>query len=250
MHWVLLRGLMREARHWGEFPEALGFAFPGSNVSTPDLPGNGRRFEERSPASISAMVEHLRQDLHRQGFAPPYHLLALSLGGMMAAHWSARYPGEVTAAVLINTSMRPNPFYHRLRPANYPAILNLALHGANAALRERTILRLASSATARPAVLAAWQRYAQECPVSRTNALRQLFAAARFRAPAAMAHNRLLLLASAGDWLVNPTCSHALAKRWNASLVIHSFAGHDLPLDDSAWVIEQVHRWAAATAIP
>ena len=28
MNWVLLRGLMREARHWGEFPAMLRAALP------------------------------------------------------------------------------------------------------------------------------------------------------------------------------------------------------------------------------
>ena len=32
--WVLLRGLMREARHWGEFPALFGAAFPGAAIVT------------------------------------------------------------------------------------------------------------------------------------------------------------------------------------------------------------------------
>ena len=245
MNWVLLRGLMREARHWGEFPAMLRAAFPHDTVVTLDLPGNGPLWQQRSPATIAAMAEHCRRSLRDQGIAPPYQLVAISLGGMVAVDWSARYPDEVAAAVLINTSMRPhNPFYHRLRPANYPALLNLLLHGGDLQRREKAILRLTSSAAARPAVLAQWNKIAREYPVSRSNAMRQLLAAARFRATSPPPGTRLLLLASTGDWLVNPECSLTLARAWSAGIAVHPYAGHDLPLDDGAWVIEQVLLWA------
>ena len=61
-----------------------------------------------------------RQNLRLKGFLPPYKLLAISLGGMVATSWSQNYPQEVLRMVLINTSMRP--FSHltqRLRPRNW-----------------------------------------------------------------------------------------------------------------------------------
>ena len=247
MNWVLLRGLMREARHWGDFPALLCAAFPHATVATPDLPGNGSLYTQCSPVSIAAMVEHCRRSLREQGVAPPYHLLAISLGGMVAADWSTRYPDEVLVAVLINTSMRPySRFYQRLRPANYPTLLNLLLHSADLERREKAILHLTSSAAARPGVLAQWNAIARECPVSRANALRQLLAAARFRAASPPPRARLLLLASAGDWLVNPECSQRLARAWSAGIALHPYAGHDLPLDDGPWVIQQMQQWVGA----
>ncbi len=247
MNWVLLRGLMREARHWGGFPALLQQTFPDATIITPDLPGNGRLWRERSPARIEDMVEHCRTTLRSLGHAPPYHLLALSLGGMVAKCWSEAHPEEVPAMVLISTSMRPyNPFHHRLRPANYPALIRMALE-SDPARREETILRLTSTLTsargAAPEVLAAWSGYARECPVSRVNALRQLLAAARFRANGTPVATRVLLLASSGDGLVNPKCSHMLARAWGAKLASHSQTGHDLPLDDPAWLVQQVRDW-------
>jgi hypothetical protein len=41
------------------------------------------------------------------------------------------------------------------------------------------------------------------------------------------------------DVLVSPQCSATLAHRWQVELRIHPDAGHDLPLDDPAWVIQQ-----------
>ena len=249
MTWILLRGLMREARHWGTFPAALRNALPGARIVTPDLPGNGRWFRERSPVSISAMVEHCRQYLRNEGIAPPYRLLTLSLGGMAAIDWSTRHQDEVSHAVLINTSMQPhNPFYQRLRPSVYPAVLGLALRGSDTVARERTVLHLTSSSRVHPALLNQWTGYARDCPVSRANALRQLLAAARFRAASAPPKTKILLLASAGDWLVNPQCSRRLASAWRAPLQMHPHAGHDLPLDDGPWVAEQVRCWFSAAA--
>ena len=243
MNWVLLRGLMREARHWGTFPAQLQQAFPDATIITPDLPGNGRLWRERSPARIEDMVEHCRTTLRGLGHTPPYHLLALSLGGMVAKCWSETHPEEIPAMVLISTSMRPtNPFHHRLRPANYAALLRMAFE-SDPACREETVLRLTSVRGAVPDVLAAWSRYARECPVSRVNALRQLLAAARFRANGSPVTARVLLLASSGDRLVNVACSHDLANAWGAKLVNHSLSGHDLPLDDPAWLVQQVRDW-------
>lgn len=243
MNWVLLRGLMREARHWGGFPAQLQQAFPDATIITPDLPGNGRLWFEPSPTRIEDMVEHCRTTLRGLGHTPPYHLLALSLGGMVAKCWSEAHPEEVPAMVIISTSMRPyNPFHHRLRPASYAALIRMAL-ASDPVRREETILRLTSARGAVPDVLAAWSGYARECPVSLVNALRQLLAAARFRANGAPVATRVLLLASSGDRLMNPQCSHTLARAWGAKLAGHSQAGHNLPLDDPAWLVQQVRDW-------
>ena len=43
---------------------------------------------------------------------------------------------------------------------------------------------------------------------------------------------------------MNPECSLTLARAWSAGIAVHPYAGQDLPLDDGAWVIEQVLLWA------
>ena len=242
--WVLLRGLMRESRHWGSFPDLLRSSLPGARVVAIDLPGNGTLFQQRSPTRVRDMVEHCRRTLRAQGGAPPYHLLALSLGGMVAVAWEHEYPDEVSAAVLLSTSMRPySPFYQRLRPANYPALLRMALGPREPLRDEPVILRITSRQPDQPEVLRAWVEYARECPVSRANALRQLLAAARYAALPGQRQGRFLLLAGARDQLVDPDCSAQLAQAWQADLAIHPQAGHDLPLDAGPWVAAQVLDW-------
>ena len=246
--WILLRGLMREQRHWGRFPGELSRALPDAVIVTPDLPGNGQRHTMRSPTNVAAMVEFCRQDLQARGVPKPYSLLALSLGGMVAVEWASRYPDEVARCVLINTSMRPySRFHQRLRWQNYPAILKLLLNGGVES-QERLILRLTSregDAAERTGLLQRWLGYQREFPVTHKNALRQLWSAARFRAPPARPTVPLLVLASAGDQLVDHRCSANLARAWQTELHTHPTAGHDLPLDDGAWVAQAVAKWLA-----
>ena len=113
--WIFLRGLTRESRHWGAFPEIFQQEFADARVIATDLPGNGRLNALASPCRVEAMVEGVRALLAGQSLVPPYHLLAMSLGAMVAVAWATRHPGEIVGCVLINTSMRPvSPFYHRL----------------------------------------------------------------------------------------------------------------------------------------
>ena len=243
--WILLRGLTREARHWGGFVELLRDEFPDAPVVAPDLSGNGRRCREKSLLRVAAMVDDLRAQLGAQGVAPPYRLLAMSLGAMVAIDWAARHPEEIGGAVLINTSLRPlSPFYRRLKPANYRRLLGLALGAASDREWECAILELTSRrAGAKAEVLGDWLAYRRENPVAIGNALRQLCAAVRYRAPLARPSPPLLVLSSLGDALVDADCSRQLAERWQLDHAVHPSAGHDLPLDDGAWVVSQVRCW-------
>jgi pimeloyl-ACP methyl ester carboxylesterase len=246
--WVLLRGLTRESAHWGRFPEVFANALPETRLVMLDLPGNGVFHSGRSPASVTAMAQACRAELRHLGMAPPYHLLAMSLGAMVATEWARQAPGEVAGSVLINTSLRPfSAFYRRLRPSNYGRLLRLGVFESEPREIEAMVWRLTSNQ--RPpdgAILAHWLDVRRSRPVSPGNALRQLWAAARYRAPALPPVRPTLLLASEQDRLVSSACSMAIARAWDLPLVMHPWAGHDLPLDDADWVAEQVRLWLAS----
>lgn len=241
--WVLLRGLAREARHWGTFPELLRAHLPpGDRVVAIDLPGNGRRWREDTPASVAGMVRALRAELAERGPPGPYLVLALSLGGMVAVEWARQAPGELRACVLINSSMGSlSPWWQRLRPAGWMPLLR-SLAATSHAARERAVFAMTSSAALDERVVAAWAEIASSQPVRLRNVLAQLLAAARYRAPASLAIP-VLVLCSRGDRLVSPRCSLAMAQAWRAPLREHPSAGHDLPLDDPAWIVRQVIAW-------
>jgi pimeloyl-ACP methyl ester carboxylesterase len=245
MTWVLLRGLTREAAHWGDFAAALQQAWPQARVLALDLPGNGPLHAQRSASTIGAMVAWCQAELVRRGVQGPVQVLAMSLGAMVATEWAYRAPQQIAGCVLINTSFRPfSAFYHRLRPRNYGRLLQLMLGRAGPLAWERAILAMTSNQAAqRPAVLPGWVALRERHPVRAANAWRQLLAAARYRAQLRPPAVPLLLLASEQDGLVNVCCSRKAARHWGQTLQLHPWAGHDLPLDDPDWVIAQVLDW-------
>lgn len=249
MTWVLLRGLTREARHWGGLPQQLAALPDAGSVMTLDLPGNGVFHAQPAPTCVRDMVDVARRQLRAQGVAPPWQLLAMSLGGMVATDWAQQHPLEVSRLVLINTSMRPfSPITERLRPGNWPALALLAARWHNADHAERTIHRLTCNNTSsREEDVAAWVHIRQTAPVSPANAWRQLLAAARFSAGARAPACPTLLLSSSADRLVNPRCSQRLAGAWQAAHQRHLWAGHDLPHDDAGWVCERIGGWLAGS---
>lgn len=238
-HFVLIRGLLREARHWGEFPGKLQQQFPGALISTPDIPGNGMRHHETSPESIAALTAALRQ---RIDASQPIRLVALSMGGMIAVDWMTRYPGEIEAAVLINTSARPlSSFYHRLSWMAYPHVLRMLFHSR--AQREADILRLTSNRYQHDKkLLASWQQWQQQNPVSTASARNQFLAAIQFSITA-KPQQPVLVVTSRADRLVDYRCSRKLAQTWYADYRQHELAGHDLPLDEPQWLVQNIREW-------
>lgn len=246
MHtWVLLRGLSRERRHWGDFVRCFTRIVPGSIVIAIDLPGNGALCGQPSPTRVEDMAEFCRTDLARRGIPPPYNLLAMSLGAMVALDWAYRHPVDISRCVLINTSVRSvNPFYRRLRPGNYLPLLRLVFLGGSPEAWEREILRCTSRLrSGQQEIAREWAVLRRERPPARSNILRQLLAAARYRAPSGPPSVPLLMLASRADALVDVRCSLALARAWKCPIRIHEAAGHDLPLDDAEWTAGRVRDW-------
>ncbi|MGZ5780349.1 MAG: alpha/beta fold hydrolase, partial [Burkholderiaceae bacterium] len=240
--WIFLRGLTRDKRHWGDFPSVFMNHVAEAKVVCIDLSGNGELHRMTSATRIEDMVDQCRQNLAAWGYAPPYYLLALSLGAMVAIAWADRHPEEIQGCVLINTSLRAyNPFYRRLRISAWPSLLQAMLACNDSRRQERIIFHLTSSHGYLQELYAnQWATYRQQYPVSLSNALRQLLAAVRYHSPQSMPQVPVLLLAGAKDRLVNPDCSARLAAMWDAPLNVHSAAGHDLPLDDGLWIARKV----------
>ena len=247
--WVLLRGLIREARHWEGMTERLTDAL-GEPAHALDLPGNGQRWRESSPTRVDGMVEALRGQIAREGIPDPHRVLAISLGGMVALRWAQRFPDEVACLVLINSSLRGiAPFHQRLRPRQYPRLLLALLLPLGREQRERLILRMTTRLQEDlPDVAQRHARWQREAPVSKANLVRQLLAAARgFSPPQELPGLPALVLASRSDQMVSWRCSQAMAERWGWPLELHPKAGHDLPLDDPDWVVERIRQWHGAS---
>ena len=106
MTWILLRGLTREHRHWGNFLPLLQSTIPQAKIITADIPGSGNHYNQTCPGSIKDILEFIRDDIKIEQLNKPVHILALSLGAMIGIEWLRQYPQECAAAVLMNTSLK------------------------------------------------------------------------------------------------------------------------------------------------
>ena len=244
-HWLLLRGLARESGHWGEFVPQLQIRFPKAQITLLDLPGTGRYYQQQSPYTIAQISEQVRSAALEQGLLEqPITLLAVSLGAMVGWQWLNQYPKEICGAVLMNTSLANlSPVYQRIRWSSCLKLLALLLQN-NISKREEAIVKLVSNRqTCYQATTAQWAAIQSLRPMGINNCLRQLIAAATYKPDYCEPTQPILLLNGLGDRLVSPQCSMAIQKKWRTPLQSHPWAGHDLTLDDSQWVLEQLNHW-------
>ncbi|WP_233151732.1 alpha/beta fold hydrolase [Pelomonas sp. KK5] len=226
--------------------EQLQAQQPGARLILLDLPGTGVLHQQPSPMQVPAIVEACRDELAARGVDGPVHLLAMSLGAMVVSDWVARYPREVSGAVLINTSLRPFvAFYRRYLRPSYLALLLLSLNRRAARRREARVLSLTTRLLPRDdeSTLDQWVSLQREHPVGLRNTLRQAVAAISYRASRGRPATPMLLLCSKADQVVDWRCSRAISRAWGAPLRLHTKAGHDLPLDDGPWVARAVGEW-------
>ena len=244
-NWLLLRGLARESAHWGDFIPLLQATFPDANVTMLDLPGTGRFHKEVSPRTIEAITGAVRRRAFDNGcLQQPVTILAISLGAMVAWEWMRRYPDDICGASLINTSFADlSPFYHRLRWQSYGKFAALVMK-RNVGNRESAILQLVSNRRDQDEqIRQAWKKIQNQRPISLKNSFRQIIAAASYRPGDTKHMQPILLINGKGDRLVAPICSESIHKKWNLELRSHFWGGHDLTLDDGAWVALQLKEW-------
>lgn len=236
-NWVLIRGLIRSRFHWGHFPQSFKQHLKAEQVIEVELPGNGYLYKENTPTQINEAVNALKTQLPQQ--LTSYGLVGISLGGMLATHWAQAYPTEVERLVLINSSSSLNWFYQRLQPQNYLAILkNLLL--LNPDNFEKFILKTTSNNKESIRHLKDYIEFQKTHPLTKINFINQLRLASQvdFTKTPVMPK---LILASKADRLVNSVCSEKIAAYWNCPIHYHPTAGHDLPLDDAAWIISKIN---------
>jgi pimeloyl-ACP methyl ester carboxylesterase len=100
---VLLNGLAEQPESWFRNHRFWRRYF---DVTMPSLlvydgPALHRRIDQGLPISVDYLVEQLHLYLESFVQAPPYHLVAASLGGKVAVEYAARYPDRVGRVVLL-----------------------------------------------------------------------------------------------------------------------------------------------------
>ncbi|MBM4281359.1 MAG: alpha/beta hydrolase [Deltaproteobacteria bacterium] len=258
MRWLLLRGLTRERRHWLDFPAFFVDHVRGpdagpTDVITLDLPGFGTQRELPVPPTVEGFVEDIRarlQPLVRPG--EPLGLVAVSLGGIVALTWLARYPQDFVCGAVINASMGDlSPLWQRMRPHNWPKIVAALVMGVHA--RERMLLGMTRHQGNLDQDALRHVEFAATAPPAKRAFLGQLTAAIKVKAPSSITVPTFVLT-SHGDELVSWRCSEAIAQLLSLPLKVHEgqgtqAAGHDLALDDPQWVCNRLNELVATLAV-
>jgi pimeloyl-ACP methyl ester carboxylesterase len=239
---LLLRGLIREKRHWGKIPEDLAKLLPEYNILTLDIPGNGEHHHLRSFRTIRQNVLFLRDQWKKRIDYPSENsLVALSLGGMIAMEWSMLFPEDWSKVVLINSSHGAlSPIYKRMRPQNILAFLNYALSTSQKRKQDIIYGLSVNDLSLRKKTVDEWTHIAQTAPVKFQNIIRQLWAAINYRKIAATVSVPTHIICSKADKLVNFECSEHIAKHWNCPIVYNESAGHDPSVDQASWLCENL----------
>lgn len=245
--WLFLRGLGREQSHWHTFPAQFVAGAEGTVVHTLDLPGAGTEHRRDCPLAMPAIASDVRDRWLSLREAHPgdrWHLLGISLGGMVAQQWAASHPDDFAHVVLINTSAANHSLpWERMSLTVLRDVLRAVATAHDDVARERIVLEIATRLFPdRDALARTWAAFHRARPLRRRNLLRQLVAATRFRAPPRIAAPTLVLV-GAGDRLAHPNCGRRLAAHYGAALQVHPEAGHDLPLDAPEWVTDCVRAF-------
>jgi pimeloyl-ACP methyl ester carboxylesterase len=241
--WVLLRGLGRERRHWFDFVTTASDVL-GVECHALDLPGFGEARFERVPTTVAKTAEALLHRITRLPHEGATGVIGLSLGGMVGLELCRQAPERFSHLVVVNSSASISPPWQRLRPEGM-RLLASSLASGDALEREHRIydLTLAERRGNAAEYASRAAEFTRVNATRRRDIVRQLYAAARFR-PAPVGQP-VLVLSGRNDRLVSPSCSAALAALLGAVHVEHPTAGHDLPIDDGAWLAKQIEQWLA-----
>ena len=246
MNIFLLRGLVREKEHWGEFKSIIQNQFPDANIVTPEIQGVGEFVDITSPDNFSEMIEFMRSK-NLQYFDQDQNniLMAMSLGGMITRQWIELYPNDFKKIILVNTSFKGlNPLFHRLKPAGLINFLRIFFSPGTEA-REKSIVQMVSNNRANhKTIIAQWTDIQKKRPVKRASFVNQIKAALTFSPPQTWPKSLpLLILSGKGDRLCSYKSSEKIHELWGGDIEFHPTAGHDIPIDDSQWLMEKMSKW-------
>lgn len=233
---LLLRGLGRDQRHWGDFPSRLADTL-GAHLLMLDLPGVGTERLRPCPRSLYQIMQDIRQrwkatwDMEQSPGDNHWELVSISMGSMIALCWAAEYPQDFQKIYCTNVSFRGS---------GWPRFKVQELIDSRQKSLESSILHWTSNRRPIPEDwIRQWEHYRRQGPISLPNLLRQLNAAMLFKPPTRI-ETPLEFWASRLDRLADPRHSERLASQYRASYFEHPTAGHDLFLDDPYWVIDRI----------
>ena len=228
---VLIHGLGRAGSAWGPVLQRLR---GGPTLLVPDNPGFGPSRALRVPLTIAAHARLHAATLRACGVPPPWAIVGLSLGGMIALALAAELGSDCSALAVLSSSARETGFW-RLSPA---ALLRttgrLLRHPGKSRAVVLPELYRPSVIAENPGLTAALDTLLAAEGFSVWASVRQVVAAARFRMQPyedRLPARRLVAVGSA-DRFVPPRHSLRIAARLGVEPIVLEGRGHDLPVDD------------------
>ncbi len=244
--WILVRGLMRDKRHWQDFSESLSVAVIALNIDVIalDCLGNGEFSHEKSPLTITAYARALLEQLEGND----NNIIGLSMGGMIALEMARLAPEKVSKIVVINASAANlSPWHARFSIAAVLRAYRTRVKCDKVHWLEATALKLSSDCNGENLSIAKqWSALRLESRVRLLNVFRQLWACARFKCCDSL-QQPIFVFSGNKDKLVSPSCSMAIAKHYRCQLIEFDEAGHDISLDASTTLARQLKHLLLST---
>jgi abhydrolase domain-containing protein 6 len=131
---ILINGLAEQGESWFRSRDVFQRHF---DVRTPgilvyDGPVLQERVQNRQPINVDFLTNRLEEYLDKFVQAPPYHLVASSLGGQIAIEYCARHPQNVNRMVLLCPSGMGSeeklPITEGARHQNYQGLVESVFH--------------------------------------------------------------------------------------------------------------------------
>lgn len=246
LHFYLLRGLIREKEHWGDFGRKLKDAFPEATISYLEIPGTGQLYQSKSMLDLKNVVQFCKPHYNVESRSGVVNIvICISLGGMVVSEWLKHYPEDFQGAILLNTSFKGfSSIFKRVKPRALKAFLKIAITKDIKDKEAKIIKLISNNKKNHLGILERWLQISKHRPVSVMNAVRQLWSAATFtplkKAPK---NTKVLILASTADRLCDYTCSVKIHHHWQGKIRFHQTAGHDIPIDDPKWLISHIQEF-------
>lgn len=238
----LILGIGRERRNWSTPLKVMQSAFPDYEIIVFDNPGMGEHCKMAVPASIDKNIDFLKERFDKLKGEENY-FIGWSLGGMLVAKWSQRFPKDMNGMVLITSSFGSlSTPWHRLKTLIIlPVFIAIISKGKR---RENGMFSsICKNEKNRERLVNEWMEINKEKPVTAINIIRQLIAAIFFFTKTFKKQHPVLVIGAPNDQLVNNSCSKKIASFWKTDYQEHPTAGHDVFNDDAEWVSDQVKKW-------
>ncbi len=243
----LLRGIGREAGHWGNtVPNHLRDSYPHARFVLMDLPGAGRYYNKPALPTVEKMADFLRTEYLGLIDSIPGKkvIVATSLAGNVALEWITQYPRDFHGAILLSTSLKgicKNK--DRVQSEAKKEFIDIFLIN-DLTERERAFLAINSNLNVNnDSLLTAWSEIQTSRPVSKGALLKQTVAGMVYRPKKGPRSIPILLIGSNKDKIVAQKCFEDIAQGLDCDLYLHPSAGHGIPIDAPKWLADTSSYW-------